>query len=154
MPTIKACCCPATCLINDHVRPLKSRRRKCVSRKGCQAVKQACTEPWTLDWSRFHNRWRCANLPHIQINFNKISRLLMWFNINTSHVTTKINVHFFRTGKDDLCLRIPGIYCILFERSTMHVGQMGHTVTCAARMANYTAGWLTDWGQGDTAAPQ
>jgi hypothetical protein len=52
---------------------------------------------------------------------NKISRLLARHNIKTVHIPKK-NIHILRMVKDDLGLKVPGVYWIPCECGKVYVG--------------------------------
>jgi hypothetical protein len=59
---------------------------------------------------------------------NKISRLLTKYNIKTVHVPKKKNRQLLRTTKDDLGLKIPGVYRIPCECGKVYIGQTGRCI--------------------------
>jgi hypothetical protein len=59
---------------------------------------------------------------------NKISRLLTKYNIKTVHVPKKKNRQLLRTAKDDLGLKIPGVYHIPCECGKVYIGQTGRSI--------------------------
>jgi hypothetical protein len=67
-------------------------------------------------------------LPYQQAVSNKISRLLTKYNIKAVHVPKKKNRQLLRTVKDDLGLKIPGVYCIPCECGKAYIGQTGRSV--------------------------
>jgi hypothetical protein len=69
-----------------------------------------------------------AVLPHQQAVSNKISRLLTKYNIKTVHIPKKKNRQLLRAAKDDLGLKIPGVYRIPCECGKVYIGQTGRSV--------------------------
>jgi hypothetical protein len=69
-----------------------------------------------------------ALLPYQQAITNKISRLLAKHNIRTIHIPKKKNIHMLRPVKDDLGLKVPGVYRIPCECGEVYVGQTGRSV--------------------------
>jgi hypothetical protein len=67
-------------------------------------------------------------LPYQQTVSNKISRLLTKYNIKTVHVSRKRNRQLLRTVKDDLGLKIPGVYPIPCECGKVYIGQTGRSI--------------------------
>jgi hypothetical protein len=59
---------------------------------------------------------------------NKISRLLTKYNIRTVHVPKKKNRQLLRTVKDNLGLKIPGVYHIPCECGKVYIGQTGRSI--------------------------
>jgi hypothetical protein len=59
---------------------------------------------------------------------NKIGRLLTKYNIKKVHVPKKKDRQLFRTVKDDLGLKILGVYRILCERGEVYIGQTGRSI--------------------------
>jgi hypothetical protein len=59
---------------------------------------------------------------------NTISRLLAKYNIKTIHIPRKKNIHMLRPVKDDLVLKVPGVYRILCECCGVYVGQTGRSI--------------------------
>jgi hypothetical protein len=59
---------------------------------------------------------------------NKISRLLARHNIKTVHIPKKKNIHMLRMVKDDLGLKVPGVYWIPCECRKVYMGQMGRSI--------------------------
>jgi hypothetical protein len=62
-------------------------------------------------------------LPCQQAMSNKISRLLTKYNIKMVHIPKKKNWQLLRTAKDDLGLKIPGVFRILCECGKVYIGQ-------------------------------
>jgi hypothetical protein len=71
-----------------------------------------------------------AVLPYQQAVSNKISRFITKYNIKTVHVPKKKNRQLLRTAKDDLGLKIPGVYRIPCECGCgkVYIGQTGRSV--------------------------
>jgi predicted GIY-YIG superfamily endonuclease len=69
-----------------------------------------------------------AVLPYQQAVSNKISRLLTKYNTETVHVPIKKNRQFLGTVKDDLGLKIPGVYRIPCECGKVYIGQTGRSI--------------------------
>jgi hypothetical protein len=61
-----------------------------------------------------------AVLPYQQVITNKISRLLAKYNTRTFHVPRK-NIYMLRPVKDDLGLKVPGVYRIPCECGEVYV---------------------------------
>jgi hypothetical protein len=59
---------------------------------------------------------------------NKIRRLLNKYNIKTVHIPAIKDMHLLRPTKDNLGLRVAGIYCIPCECSKAYIGQAGRTI--------------------------
>jgi hypothetical protein len=49
-------------------------------------------------------------IPYQKAITNKISRLLAEYNIKTVHIPRKKNTHMLRPVKDDLGIKVPGVY--------------------------------------------
>jgi hypothetical protein len=81
-----------------------------------------------------------ALLPYQQTITNKISRLLAKHNIRTIHIPKKKNIHMLRPIKDDLGLKVLGIYRIPCECGKVYVGQTGRSVEarCKEHMRHIT----------------
>jgi hypothetical protein len=56
-----------------------------------------------------------ALIPYHKTITNKISRLLAKYNIKTIHIPQTKNMHMLRPVKDDLGLKVPGVYRILVD---------------------------------------
>jgi hypothetical protein len=69
-----------------------------------------------------------AVLPYQQAVSNKISRLLIKYNIKTVHMPIKKNRQLLRTAKDDLGLKIPGVYHIRCKCGKVYIGQTGRSI--------------------------
>jgi hypothetical protein len=67
-------------------------------------------------------------LPYQQAITNKISRLLAKHNIRTIHIPIKKNIHMLRPVKDDLGLKVRGVYRIPCECGEVYVEQTGRPV--------------------------
>jgi hypothetical protein len=67
-------------------------------------------------------------LPYQKAITNKISRLLAKYNIKTVHIPQKKNIHMFRLVKDELGLKVPGLYQIPCECGKAYVGQTGRSM--------------------------
>jgi predicted GIY-YIG superfamily endonuclease len=59
---------------------------------------------------------------------NKISRLLAKYNIKTVHNPWKKNIHMLRPVKDDLGLKVHGVYRIPCECDKAYAGQTGRFI--------------------------
>jgi hypothetical protein len=59
---------------------------------------------------------------------NKVSRLVAKYNIKTVHIPKKKNRHMLRTVKDDLGLKVPGMYHIPCECGKVYVSQTGRSI--------------------------
>jgi hypothetical protein len=70
---------------------------------------------------------KLAVLHYQQAVSNKISRLLTKYNIKMVHISKKKNRQLLRTVKDDLGLKIPGVYHIPCECGKVHIGQTGRS---------------------------
>jgi hypothetical protein len=75
-------------------------------------------------------------IPYQKAITNKISRLLAKYNIKTVHIPRKKNIHMLRPVKDDLGLKVPGMYRIPCECGKVYVGQTGRSIEarCKAHM--------------------
>jgi hypothetical protein len=59
---------------------------------------------------------------------NKISRLLARHNIKTVHIPKKKNIHMLRMVKDDLGLKVLGMYQIPCQCGKVYMGQTGRSI--------------------------
>jgi hypothetical protein len=74
-----------------------------------------------------------AVLPYQQAVCNRISRLLAKCNIKAIHVPRKKNIHRLRPVKDDLGLKVLGVYRILYECGEVYVGQTGRSIEARSK---------------------
>jgi hypothetical protein len=59
------------------------------------------------------------------VEIPKISRLLAKHNIKTIHIPQTKNMHMLRPVKDELGLKVPGVYRIPCECGKVYVGRLG-----------------------------
>jgi hypothetical protein len=74
-----------------------------------------------------------AVLPYQQTVSNRISRLLAKHHIKTVHIPKKKNIHMRRSVKDDLGLKVPGVYRIPCECGKVYVGQTGRSIDTSCK---------------------
>jgi hypothetical protein len=67
-------------------------------------------------------------LPYQQAISNKISRLLAKYNIRMVHILQKKNICMLRPVKDDMGLKVPGVYQIPCECRKVYAGQTGRSI--------------------------
>jgi hypothetical protein len=60
-------------------------------------------------------------LPYQRSVSNKISRLLNKYNIKTGNIPARKNMHLLRPVKDNLGLRVAGIYCSPCECGKVYI---------------------------------
>jgi hypothetical protein len=68
-----------------------------------------------------------AMLQYQQAISNKITRLLAKYNISMVHIPKRKNIYMLRPVKDDLGLKVPGMYWIPCECSRVYIGQTGRS---------------------------
>jgi hypothetical protein len=81
---------------------------------------------------------------------NKISRLVAKYNIKTVHIPQKKNIHMLRPVKDDLGLKVPGVYripCECGKRCKEHIRhvRLKHPVKSAVAEHNFNTGHRIDF---------
>jgi hypothetical protein len=69
-----------------------------------------------------------AFLPSVGTSFNCISRMLSKHNIKTVGLLPRKLSSLLRPIKDDLALKMPGVYSIPCECGKVYTGQTGHSI--------------------------
>jgi hypothetical protein len=63
-----------------------------------------------------------ARVRYVQGTCDRISRLLERLIVRTVYIPAEKNAHLLRPVKDDLDVKVPGIYCIPSECDEVYVG--------------------------------
>jgi hypothetical protein len=74
-----------------------------------------------------------AFLPYVQLVSSRLNRMLRKHNIRGINLPLKKVFDCLRPVKDDLRLKIPGVYCIPCECGKVYVGQSGHTIETSVK---------------------